>query len=285
MCFTWMTYRLAYSKSPTKYASAASCRVKMVCTWKHILYHPTSRAISQTRCEKSNLQMRGSVLFWNQQISQRATIPGQYLWGLFTFLALRNSFQGALPPMVSWSLLLPGSSPPNVDGPASAAIWANCQVSDDSGDLPTSSNFSASALLLSISFGVEGPTHQALEVPLGLVVPLIQHAPLPIFLLVGSSCPPPSWMSFSSLCNVKCKCKEIVCNKVVSLLTSGSCYLSENRQRFLLVAVVYSNYCSTSSYVQVLKNWRYKIHTAYLYTEISLKLPNRLFLPNCIVQC
>ena len=137
MHFVWMAPRLASSKSPTKYASAASCRGKMACTWKHILYHPTSRNISQTRFKKGNLQIRRSVLFWNWQISQRATIPSQYLQGFFTLLAFRN-FLGALPPTVSLSFFLADSSLPNVDGLASTAIWANCWVGDNSGDLPTS---------------------------------------------------------------------------------------------------------------------------------------------------
>ena len=38
--------------------------------------------------------------------------------------------------MVGWSFLQAGSSPPNIDGPASAAIWTNCWVGDDSSDLP-----------------------------------------------------------------------------------------------------------------------------------------------------
>ena len=79
--------------------------------------------------------MRRSVLFWNQHILQRATIPGWYLQGFFTILAQRNSFWGVLPPMVSLRFLLAGSSL-LTDGPASAAIWANCWVSDDSGNSP-----------------------------------------------------------------------------------------------------------------------------------------------------
>ena len=122
-------------KSPTKYACAAFCRVKMACTWKHISYHPTSRAISQTGCKKGNLRMSRSILFWNQQISWRATVPGWYLLGFFTFQAGSNSFQGALPPMVGQSFLLASFSLPDIDGPASAAIWANCHVSDDSVNL------------------------------------------------------------------------------------------------------------------------------------------------------
>ena len=56
--------------------------------------------------------------------------------------------------MVSWSFLLASSSPPNVDGPSSAAIWANCWIGNDSGNLPTSPNFSASSTLLSNSLSV-----------------------------------------------------------------------------------------------------------------------------------
>ena len=94
--------------------------------------------------------MRSSVLFWNCQISQRATVPGQYFLVFFTFLVLRNSFQGALPPTVGQGFLLTGSSP-KADGPASAAIWANCWVGNDDGDLPTSSSHLASSICLSAS--------------------------------------------------------------------------------------------------------------------------------------
>ena len=53
--------------------------------------------------------------------------------------------------MVGQSFLQTGSSLHNLDGLASTAIWANCQVGDDNGDLPTLSNCSASAILLIIS--------------------------------------------------------------------------------------------------------------------------------------
>ena len=84
------------------------------------------------------MHIRRSILFWKWQISHRATVTNWYLWGFFTLQALRNSFQGALPPTVSQSFLLAGYSPTNEDGPASTAIWANCWVGDDSSDLPTS---------------------------------------------------------------------------------------------------------------------------------------------------
>ena len=150
-CLAWIAQRLVSSRSPTKYASAASSRVNMACALKCMSYFPTSRAISQTSCEKGIFWIRSSVLFWNQWISQRATIPSQYFWDLFTFPAFRNSFWGALPPTVGQSFLLASSLPPNVDGPASTSILANCHVSDDSGDLPTSSSLSASLTLCSNS--------------------------------------------------------------------------------------------------------------------------------------
>ena len=100
--------------------------------------------------------MRRSMLFWNQWILQRATIPSWYLQGFFTLPAFRNSFQGALPPMVSLSFLWASSSPPNIDGPASTAIWANCWVGNDSGNLTTSPNFSVSSILFSNSLWVGG---------------------------------------------------------------------------------------------------------------------------------
>ena len=132
----------------TTYASAASCRHMMVLPWKHKSYFPTSRAISWTNCEKGSFLIRSSVLFWNCQISQRATVPGQYFLVFFTFPAWRNSFWGALPPMVDQTFLLAGSSTPDVDGLASAAICTNCQVGNDDGDLSTSSSLLASSIPL-----------------------------------------------------------------------------------------------------------------------------------------
>ena len=134
-----MVQRLVSSMRPTKNAFAASCRHIMVLPWKHRSVLPTALAISQTSCEKGSFLIRSSVLFWNCQISWRATVPGWYFLVFFTFPALRNSFWGALPPKVGWSFLLAGSSP-KTDGLASAAIWTNCQVGNDNGNLPTSSS-------------------------------------------------------------------------------------------------------------------------------------------------
>ena len=78
-------------------------------------------------------------------------MPGQYFLVFLTFPAWRNSFQGALPPTVGWSFLLTGSSLPEADGLASTAIWANCRVSNDDGNLPTSSSPLASSTHFSAS--------------------------------------------------------------------------------------------------------------------------------------
>ena len=145
-----MVQRLVSSMRLTKYASAASYRHIMVLPWKCRSYLPTSRAISWTSHEKGSFLIRSSVLFWTCQISQRATVPGQYFLVFFTFPAWRNSFQGALPPTVGQSCLWTGSSP-KADGLASAAIWANCQVGNDDGDLHTSSSCLASSTCLSAS--------------------------------------------------------------------------------------------------------------------------------------
>ena len=145
-----MVLRLVSSMRPTKYASAASCRHIMALPWKCKSYLPTSRAISQTSHEKGSFLIRSSVLFWNCRISQRATVPGQYFLVFLTLPAWRNSFQGTLPPTVGQSFLLTGSSP-EADGPASAAIWANCWVGNDDGDLPTSSSHLASSTHFSAS--------------------------------------------------------------------------------------------------------------------------------------
>ena len=91
--------------------------------------------------------MRSSVLFWNHQISGRATVPGQYFLVFLTLPAWRNSFWGALPPTVGQSFLLAGSSLPKVDGLASAGIWANCWVGNDEGELTTPLSCPASAIL------------------------------------------------------------------------------------------------------------------------------------------
>ena len=122
----------------------------MALPWKRRSNFPTSRAISWTSHEKGSFLMRSSVLFWNCWISQRATVPGWYFLVFLTFLAWRNSFWGALPPTVGQSFLWTGSSPKS-DGPASTAIWANCQVGNDDSDLPTSSSYLASSTHLSAS--------------------------------------------------------------------------------------------------------------------------------------
>ena len=137
----------------TKNASAASCRHIMALPWKCRSVLPTAWAISWTSHEKGSFLIRSSVLFWNRHISQRATVPGWYFLVFFTFPALRNSFWGALPPTVGQSFLLTSSSPKS-DGPASTAIWANCWVGDDDGDLSTSSSHLASSTHLSASSNI-----------------------------------------------------------------------------------------------------------------------------------
>ena len=67
--------------------------------------------------------------------------------------AQRNSFWGALPPTIGLSFLQTGSSP-KADGLASIAIWVNCQVGNDDGDLPTSSSCLASSTCLSASSNI-----------------------------------------------------------------------------------------------------------------------------------
>ena len=111
--FACRAQRLVSSMRLTKYASVASCRHIMVLPWKHRLYMPTARAVSWTSHEKGSFLIRSLVLFWNHQISQRATVPGQYFLVFLTLPAWRNSFWGALPPMVGWIFLWTGSSPPS----------------------------------------------------------------------------------------------------------------------------------------------------------------------------
>ena len=156
--FACMPQRLVSSMRPTKYASAASCRHIMALPWKCRSCLPTSKAISCTSCEKGSFLIRILVLFWNCQISQRATVPDQYFLVFFTFPNWRNSFQGALPPKVDQSFLWTGSYP-KADGLASAAIWANCQVGNNDSDLPTSSSHLASSTCLSASSIIFSTSH------------------------------------------------------------------------------------------------------------------------------
>ena len=203
--FACMGQRLASSMRPTKYASAASCRHTMALPWKHRSYLPTSRAISQTSHEKGSFLIRSLVLFWNCQISQRATVLGWYFLVFLTLPAWRNSFREALPPTVGQSFLQTGSSP-KADGPASAAIWANCWVGNDSGNLPTSSShlasstcLSASSTIFSTSLVGEGfPAGDGGALEMEASFPLL---PAPLYPSVGapSSPPFPSWELVSSL--------------------------------------------------------------------------------------
>ena len=150
-----MVQRLASSMRPTIYASAASCRHIIVLPWKCKSYLPTSRAILWTNCEKEFPNEELCALLELPDLS-KSNCARPILPGLLYFPAWRNSFWGALPPTVSWSFLLAGSSLPNIDGPASAAIWANCWVGDDEGDLPTPLSYPASAILLIISSACRG---------------------------------------------------------------------------------------------------------------------------------
>ena len=105
-----MVQSFTSSMSPTKYASESCCRHKMVCPWKHRSYLPTSRAISWTNHEKGHFQMRSSVLFWNQQILWRATIPVWYFCVFFQWCSLQEFLLGGfashskLELLVSWLL-------------------------------------------------------------------------------------------------------------------------------------------------------------------------------------
>ena len=103
----WIAHRLVSSKSPTRYASAASWSAATAELWnrRSVL---KSWAISRTRRWKGSFRIRSSVLFWYFRISLRATVPGLNLWGFFTppvagadFLAafVANCFLGALPPV------------------------------------------------------------------------------------------------------------------------------------------------------------------------------------------
>ena len=177
--FACMVQRLVSSIRPTIYTSAASCRHIIALPWKCKSYLPTSRAILWTNCEKGIFWIRRSVLFWNYQISWRATVPGQYFLVFLTLPAWRNSFQGALSLTVGQNFLLAGSSLPDIDGPTSTAIWAHCWVGDDEGDLPTPLSCCASAILLIISSAYGGATLAGVG---GVLV-----------MMASSLFPPPSW--------------------------------------------------------------------------------------------
>ena len=83
-----------------------------------MLYLPTCMVILQTSHEKGSFQIRSSVLFWNSCILWRATVQGHYLLDFFTWSVCKNSFWGALPPIVGQSFLWAGSSPPKLRWPS-----------------------------------------------------------------------------------------------------------------------------------------------------------------------
>ncbi|KAJ1282537.1 hypothetical protein BS78_03G060100 [Paspalum vaginatum] len=103
----WMAQRLVSSKSPTRYASAASCSAATADDWKRrsVL---KSCAISRTSRWNGSFRISSSVLFWYLRISRSATVPGRKRCGFFTppvagadlraaFVA--SCFRGALPPV------------------------------------------------------------------------------------------------------------------------------------------------------------------------------------------
>ena len=187
-----MVQRLVSSMRPTKYVSAAFCRHKMACPWKCMSYLTTSRAISWTNCKKGSFQMRSSVLFWNWQISSRATVPGQYFWVFMTFPAFKNSFLGVLPPTVGWSFFLASSTHPTQMAwplqPSGPAVGlAMTEVT------PTFLSCSAPAFCFSISLGSGG-------VPgAGNGGEMVMGVPGLWYILGPSSWPPSSsTLSFSS---------------------------------------------------------------------------------------
>ena len=101
--------------------------------------------------------------------------------------------------MVDQSFLLTSSSPPNIDGLASTAIWANCQVGDDPSDLPTSPSHSASMILLFSSLGLGGVSGTGMGDPQVLGVPWSLHVLGPGSSHLCLSWPPPSLVLLLSL--------------------------------------------------------------------------------------
>ena len=119
--------------------------------WKCKSNLPTSKAISQTSCEKGSFLIRSLVLFWNCQISQKSNCARPVLPGLFNFSSLEKFLLGGfashgqseLPP--DW--LLPWSRWPSLQQPSGPTVG----ISNDNGDLPTSSSHLASSTCLSAS--------------------------------------------------------------------------------------------------------------------------------------
>ena len=113
--------------------------------------------------------------------------PQSVLLGLFHLPSSEEFLPGGLASNSRLELPPAGSSPPNVDGPASAAIWANYQVSGNSGDLPKSPNIAVSSTLLSSSLQwglLVLPLELGSPPVLGVLVP--PHVPPPLFVLGGS---------------------------------------------------------------------------------------------------
>ena len=83
--------------------------------------------------------------------------PQLVLPGPLQHASLQELLPWGLAPTVSRSFFWAGSSPADINGPTSIAIYASCLVGDDSGNCPTSSSLLASSLHLSILPGVGGP--------------------------------------------------------------------------------------------------------------------------------
>ena len=167
----------------------------MACIWKCMSYFPTSRAILQTSHEKG--------IFSNKELSTLLELadvtkghsPWSVLLGPLHLSSLQEFLLGGLASMVGQSFLLAGSSPPNVNGTASAAIWASWWVGDNSSDPHLSQPLSLSHPLLVLP-GWGLVLSLELGHPLVLGIPVPPPAPSSSFLLVGLFYPP-SFVAYS----------------------------------------------------------------------------------------
>ena len=152
----WMALRLASSRSPLNMPLQLPAESRWCASGSAYC----SSLLQRLFC---GLDMRRAIYGWDKgqysfgtSISHGGPLSPASTSRAFHFSGLKEFLLGSLTSTVSWSFLLAKSSLPNVDGLASAAILANCWVGDDSGDLPTSSNFSPLPSSFLFCLGLEG---------------------------------------------------------------------------------------------------------------------------------
>ena len=137
-----------------------------------------------------------------------------------------------------------GQAPPNTDGPASAAIWANCRVSDDDGDLPTASSLLASSTHFVISSSTCTTSLMGEELLAGegwctgegghfsSTFSFLTHLASRLLLSPPRFSPPPVWLLWQDGPTPYCMCSTILPSlSLVGLFSFSPCYSKNEEKR------------------------------------------------------